>query len=109
MTTRQTVSGVASTSPGAPQSHVQKTAATMRAMAETPVLDPYSIGSITLLLSSSITTKSATVRRKGVQLVEAAIERMSGKAEAIHAPTYGMNRRTVASTPHTKGLGTPMK
>jgi hypothetical protein len=40
MTTRQTVSGVASTSPTGPQSQVQNTAATISAMDETPVLEP---------------------------------------------------------------------
>ena len=40
MTTRQTVSGVASTRPTGPQSHVQKTAAMISAIGETPVLEP---------------------------------------------------------------------
>ena len=36
----QTVSGVESSSPTPPQSHVQKVAATMIATGESPVLDP---------------------------------------------------------------------
>ena len=40
ITTRHTVSGVARMRPGGPQIQVQKTAATINAMEETPVLEP---------------------------------------------------------------------
>ena len=52
-TTRQTVSGVDRSSPTGPQSQVQKIAATMMASGERPVREPYSQGSMTLLLISS--------------------------------------------------------
>ena len=108
ITTMQTVSGVASSTPTGPQSVIQKTAAAMIASGESPVLLPYSQGSSTLLLNSSSTMKSPIVSSGSVQPGDTANDRMIGNSDEITGPTYGMNRRTVASTPHRIGLGTPI-
>src|SRR5690348_2751321 len=86
ITTRHTVSGMASTSPMAPHSHVQKIAAMIMPSPETPMLLPYRSGSATLLTISSSTTNTATTSRASVQLSETAIDTAIGSAAEIHGP-----------------------
>src|SRR5207249_11945107 len=109
ITIRHTVSGVERNNPTGPQSQVQKTAAATSATFETPVLCPYSHGSIRLLLISSTTTNKPPVRNNFVQPGSAAIASVTGNEAATHGPTYGMNRNNIASSPHNNAFGTPMK
>ena len=64
---------------------------------------------MTFAVPSSTTMKSPSVSAGVVQLVEIAIERTSGKAEATHEPRYGMKRSTMASSPHRNAFGMPRK
>jgi hypothetical protein len=79
------VSGVGRMSPTRPQSHVQNTAAMInnQTIEVTPVLEPYSQGSVTLLRSSSSTMKRPMVSNGIVQLLgETASESATGIAAA---------------------------
>ena len=51
-----TVSGMDSSSPMGPQSHVQNTAEASTAIGESPVLEPRGLGSIIWLMTSTMTT-----------------------------------------------------
>src|SRR5438067_1443106 len=104
-TTTHTVSGVLSSSPGAPHSHVQNAAATSTASALIPVLDPNNHGSSTFAATSSIATNSPTVPTACVIPGYTASDSSIGIAAAIHTPTYGMNRMSPAARPHSSGLG----
>ncbi len=46
--------------------------------------------------------------RNMLQPGSTAAARMSGKAAAMNEPRNGTKRMSVASTPHSTGLGTPM-
>ena len=85
-TTRQTVSGVDRSSPTGPHSVVQTTAATRTAIGESPVLEPYSHGSSTLLLNSSRLTNSAMVSSGGVHPGATANDRAMGNSAASTGP-----------------------
>src|SRR5437763_6276794 len=89
ITTRQTVSGVANSNPIGPHSHVQNTADARIATVEIPVLAPYSSGSITLTVKSSIVANNPTVHTNTLQPGYTASEISSGNDAAIHGPTYG--------------------
>src|SRR5687767_7065174 len=104
-TTRHTVSGVASSSPTGPHRNVQNTADTMTAIVDMPVLEPYSHGSMMLLLSNSMMTNISPVAMNGPNPWYAANETASGNAAAIHGPMYGMKRRIAHSSPHSTRLG----
>src|SRR3982750_3005875 len=97
MTTSTAVSGVDSSSPIGPQSHVQKTAATSTASVDMPVLDPYSSGSTAWLTMSSIVTKSATVAKKTLLCSKNPNATTIGPAAPIHGPMYGTKRKTQQS------------
>src|SRR5436190_8630747 len=99
-----TVKGVAINRPPAPHSHAQKTADTITAIGDIPVLDPYSHGSTTLLEISSTTTKSAAVSTTALQPGDTAKDNRIGKDAAIHGPIYGMKRSNAAKTPHNTAL-----
>ena len=75
----------------------------------TPVLEPYSHGSITLLLNNSRTMKRESVNTGAVHDGATVKEINTGNDAAIHGPTYGMNRSTVDNVPHKMAFGTPMK
>src|SRR5262245_41488304 len=90
ITTSSTVSGVDSSSPTGPHSHVQNTADTSTATVDSPVLEPYSHGSTTLLLISSTTTNNAAVSTNWRKPGNAPIETISGNDAPIHGPMYGM-------------------
>ncbi len=109
ITTRQTVSGVDSSKPTGPHNVVQTSAAKIRAKDKTPALVPYSHGSSTLLLINSSRRIRPMVWSGAVQSLETVSESRTGKDAAIHGPTYGKNRRTAASAPHSTAFGTPMK
>src|SRR5688572_2638247 len=85
-TTRHTVSGVASSSPTGPHRNVQNTADTSTAIVDIPVLEPYSHGSMTLLLSSSITMNIAHVAMNTPYPWNTANATAIGKMAAIHGP-----------------------
>jgi hypothetical protein len=82
-----------------PQSEVQKIAATMMAKDDSPVLEPYSHGSMTLLLMSSASRKSPITHISIDQPGSTAKARPRGKSAARNGPRYGKNRSTAASRP----------
>src|SRR5690348_9350090 len=86
ITTSNTVSGVESSRPIGPHSHVQKTAATSTAIGETPVLEPITLGSTTLLTNSFVPTDIATLTRKPPYPGNAAHASASGTAAPSHGP-----------------------
>src|SRR5215207_5606132 len=108
-TSTQTVSGVASSKPTGPHNHIQKTAASITATADTPVFLPYSQGSNRLLLNSSSATNRPTVQMVGAQPGENASDSPIGSRAAIQGPMYGTNRNAIATMPQRTALGTPMK
>ena len=81
-----TVSGVESSNPTPPHSHVQNVAATMTATGDTPVLDPYRKGSTALLMVSSNSRNNPRTMLTGCQLWKAAIDSASGPAAPIIGP-----------------------
>ena len=81
------MSGVDRSSPAGPHSVVQNTAATRTATGESPVLEPYSQGSSTLLLNSSRVTNSAMVSSGSVHPGAAANDNAIGNSAAITGPT----------------------
>ena len=64
----------------------QKVAATMSDSADSPVLDPYSQGSMTLLLTSSSSTMRPIVHSTRSQPGSTAKARVSGNAAAMNGP-----------------------
>src|SRR5688572_12491936 len=105
MTTMHTVRGVASSSPGVPQSHVQNTADTRIATVETPVCAPYSHGSMMLFDSSSITTNMMITVSGTAMPWYTASDSVIGNAAPIQGPMYGINRSTAVSRPHKNQFG----
>src|ERR1700743_1913110 len=85
-TTRQTVNGVASTSPIGPHKAVQKVADTTTATGESPVLRPYTKGSMTCPTNGSIMKKSAAVQASIDQPGSTATAKTSGNAAEITEP-----------------------
>src|SRR5437764_9615164 len=71
-TTRQTVSGPDSTRPIGPHSHAQNAADTSSATSLTPIDWPYSSGSMTLAVTTSITRIRPTTHSGCVQPVDVA-------------------------------------
>ncbi len=86
ITSRHTVSGVDMMSPTGPHSAAQKVAATMSDSADSPVLEPYSQGSMTLLLTSSSSTMRPSVHSTRSQPGSTAKARVSGNAAAMNGP-----------------------
>src|SRR5690349_14175286 len=104
-TTSTTVSGVASSSPTGPHRNVQNTAETRMATVDIPVLEPYSHGSMRLLLASSMMTNIAPVAKNAPNPWNTANDTASGNAAATHGPMYGTKRRIAQSSPHSRKLG----
>ncbi|NNJ26366.1 hypothetical protein LzC2_24490 [Planctomycetes bacterium LzC2] len=109
MTVRQTVSGMARIKPTGPHSHSQNVAAASTPIVDTPVPDPYSHGSMTLLLISSSRTNIPTTSSGWLQPSDTTTDRAIGKSAAIHGPTYGTYRSAAANNPHRIALGTPIR
>ena len=86
MTAKTTVKGVATTSPTGPQSQVQKTTAIRIAAEETPMPDPYRIGSSTLFERSSRPRNRPSVASGACQPGETDRESRIGRIAAIHGP-----------------------
>jgi hypothetical protein len=109
MTTRMTVNGIDSSRPTAPHIHVQNTADTSTAMGDRPVLEPSRLGSITWLMSSSMTTNIATVATNTPLPGWAANASPRGSAAPIHVPTYGTKRSTPHNRPATTAVSRPLR
>src|SRR4051794_8571066 len=109
MTTKITVSGMDSSNPIGPQSHVQNTAEASTAIGDRPVLDPSKFGSITWLISSSMPTNMATVAAKTPLPGCAAKASANGNAAPIQVPMYGTNLSTPHSRPATTAVTNPLR
>src|SRR2546423_12114561 len=86
-TARQTVSGVASTSPIGPQSQVQKAIITSVAASDTPAPRPYSSGSSSMFVITSKTTNRPTTSSGALQLSTTSRLMPNGNSAAIQMPT----------------------
>ena len=109
MTTRHTVSGVASSRPSGPHAHVQNATAMSRPTSETPALRAYSSTSSTPLVNTSSTAKSPTTSSPFVQPSNTAIVIATGSPAPSQMPTYGRKRSAPASTPNRIAYGTPIR
>src|ERR1035441_3834544 len=95
--------------PADPHRIVQKIADTSNANEEIPVFAPYSHGSTKLAMTISRPANSRNTSKGGTQLVKAASESAIGSVAAIMVPAYGTMRRMPATTPHSAGVGTPIR
>src|SRR5919109_5657282 len=86
-TTRQTVSGVASTRPIGPHAHVQNATAMSRPTSDTPALRAYSSTSRMPLVKSSSTANSATTSNPLVQPGNTAMLTATGSPAPSQIPT----------------------
>jgi hypothetical protein len=106
-TTRQTVSGVASSSPIGPHRKAQNAAETMMAMGDRPVLWPYSSGSTTWLTSTSVTMNNPSTNTASDQPGEITTASSTGGTTAMTVPMNGTKRMHAARMPHSAGPGMP--